>query len=354
MTYPSGPYGYGYAPPPPPPKPGVIPLVPLTFGQLLTGAFSAYGRYWKPLVGVAAAAYGTATAIVVGALLLAWNAVSGTVDRLSNLPKYQDPDWADLQALFVAFGCVWLVGAVCLVLATGLVHASAPVVAQEAVVGRPIGFGAVWRRAWSRLGAVLGSVFLTVLATFVPAALFVLGAGFLMAGTIMGIGASGSDEGVGQLIAGLVIFLAALATVPFALWLWVKFSLAPAAAVIEGSGALAALRRSAALVRGSWWRVFGCTIAMGAIVAVVSWAVQQVLSILAWIPMSTMSFDPGDSPGAFLASMSGLMAFVLIGSFAVQAVLAPLQPLLSALLYVDQRIRKENLGPVLARAAGVL
>lgn len=328
--------------------------MPLSFGQILTGAFSAFGRYWKPLLGVAVTAYGVATALVLGALLLAWNAVSGTVDRLSDLPHGQDPDFADIRGLFVALGCVWLTGALCLVLANALVYAAAPVVAQEAVLGRPLGFGAVWRRTWSRLGSVLGAVFLSMLATLVPAVLFLAGFAFVMAGAVMGIGPSGSDEGTGQMIAGLVLFLAALATVPLALWLWVKFSLAPAAAVIEGAATLTALRRSADLVRGSWWRVFGCTTAAGAIVAVVSWAIQQVFSILAWIPMSTVSFDADPSPGEFLASISGVMALVLVGSIASQALLAPLQPLVSALLYVDQRMRKENLGPVLARTAGLV
>lgn len=351
MTYPSGPYGYGYAPPP---KPGVIPLVPLTFGQILTGAFSAFGRYWKPLLGIATIAYGVATALVGGAMALAWNAVADNVDRLSGLPHDQDPDRADIQALFVAFVGVWLTGALCLVLANGLVYAAVPVVAQEAVLGRPVGFAAVWSRAWSRLGAVLSSVFLSMLAMFVPGVLFVLGAGMLMFGMIAGIGASGSDEGLGASLAGMLLLLGALATVPLALWLWVKFSLAPAVAVIEGAGAVGALRRSAGLVRGSWWRIFGCTIAAAAIVAVVGWAIQQVFSILAWIPMSTMDFDAEGSPSEIIASMSAVMGFVLVGSIASQAVLAPLQPLVSALLYVDQRMRQENLGPVLARTAGLV
>ncbi|MEU6932048.1 oxidoreductase [Streptomyces sp. NPDC046374] len=354
MTYPSGPYGYGYAPPPPPPKPGVIPLVPLSFGQILTGAFSAFGRYWKPLLGIAAIAYGVATALVGGAMALAWNAVSDNVDRLSNLPHGQDPEMADVRGLFVAFCCVWLTGALCLVLANALVYAAVPVVAQEAVLGRPVGFGAVWHRAWSRLGAVLASVLLTMLAALVPALLFVLGSGFLMYGMLAGIGASGSDEGMGPMVAGTLVLLVALATVPLTVWLWVKFSLAPAAAVIEGASPMAALRRSADLVRGSWWRICGCTLAAGAIVALVSGAIQQVFSILAWIPMSTLTFDADASPGDFIASMTGAMGIALIGGTASQALLAPLQPLVSALLYVDQRIRKENLGPVLAQTAGLL
>lgn len=354
MTYPSGPYGYGYAPPPPPPKPGVIPLAPMSFGQILTGAFSAFGRYWKPLLGVAVTAFGVATALVLGAVLVAWNAVSDNIDRLSNLSPHQDPDVADIRGLMLAFVCVWLTGVLCLVLANALVYAAAPVVAQEAVLGRPVGFGAVWRRSWSRVGTVLSAVVLSMLAMFVPVLLFIVGFGLMIFGMVAGIGASGDDEGVGPAIAGVVFFLGALATVPFGLWLWVKFSLAPAAAVIEGAGGLAALRRSAELVRGSWWRIFGCTIATAAIAAVVNWAIQQVFSLIAWIPMSTMDFDADTAPTEVLGSMSVVMGVVLIGSIACQALLAPLQPLVSALLYVDQRMRKENLGPVLAQTAGVL
>ncbi|MER8045119.1 oxidoreductase [Streptomyces sp. NPDC094032] len=352
MTYPPGPYGYGYAPPPPPPKPGVIPLAPMTFGQILTGAFSAFGRYWKPLLGVAATAFGVATALVVGAVLVAWNAVSDNVDRLSNIPNGQDPDIADIRGLFLAFGCVWLTGMLSLMLANTLVYAAVPVVAQEAVLGRPVGFAAVWGRAWSRAGAVLSAVVLSMLAMLVPVLLFIVGFGLMMFGMLAGIGASGSDEGVGTTIAGLVFFFGALATIPFGLWLWVKFSLAPAVAVIEGAGGMNALRRSAGLVRDSWWRIFGCTIATVAIVAVVSWAIQQVFSILAWIPLSTLNFDADTAPTEVLRSMSAVMGIALIGSTACQAVLAPLQPLVSALLYVDQRLRKENLGPTLAQAAG--
>ena len=44
----------------PPPKPGVIPLAPLGLGDVLGGAFSTMGRYWKQLFGMAAALYGGA------------------------------------------------------------------------------------------------------------------------------------------------------------------------------------------------------------------------------------------------------------------------------------------------------
>ncbi|MFF5972773.1 oxidoreductase [Streptomyces sp. NPDC012769] len=354
MTYASGPYGYGYPPPPPPPKPGVIPLAPLGFGDILTGAFATYGRYWKPLVGVAVAAYAAAAALIGAALLVAWVAVEDDVQRLIAMPDGQSPDFSDVQPLIVAFVCVWLVAMVVYVVSSGLVFAAAPAVVQEAVLGRPIGFGAVWRRAWSRLGAVIGSVFLAMLATLVPMLLFMVGFGVLMAAMFASLASSeGSrtDDGSGLAVVGVLIFVGALALLPLALWLWIKFSLAPTVAVIEDQGPMASLRRSSALVKGSWWRVFGCTIATAMMVGMAVGLIQQVISQIGAIPMATIDLSAEPTPGEVFAAFGGLMVVLVIGQLVVQAVAAPFQPLVSSLLYVDQRIRRENLAQLLAQTA---
>ncbi|MEV5970674.1 oxidoreductase [Streptomyces sp. NPDC051921] len=354
MTYPSGPYGYGYAPPPPPPRPGVIPLAPLSFSEILTGAFTTYGRYWKPLIGVAVAAY-TAVAVLAGAaLLVAWAAVGEDIRRLADLPSGQDPEFADIQPLIVAFASVWLLVMAAYVVCGGLVSAAVPAVVQEAVLGRPLTFGAAWRRAWSRLGAVIGSVFLTMAATVVPMLLFLVGFALLMAGVITGIAASdggSADEGPGLAVVGLIFFLGALALLPLALWIVVRFSLAPTVAVIEGQGPVTSLRRSAALVKGSWWRVFGCTIGAGLMVGTVSGVLQQVLAQLGSFPLSTVNFGENPTPSEIVAAFGGVFFVLTIAQLLVQAVAAPFVPLVSGLLYVDQRIRKENLAPVLAETA---
>ncbi|MFE5297491.1 oxidoreductase [Streptomyces sp. NPDC056632] len=350
MTYPSGPYGYGYAPPPPPPKPGVIPLAPLNFSDILTSTFTTYGRYWKPLLGVAVAAYTAAGVLVGAALLLAWAAVGDDVRRLIDLPAGQDPVYADVRPLVIAFLCVWLVAMAGYIVCGGLVYAAVPAVVQEAVLGRPIAFGTVWRRAWSRLGAVVGSVFLAMLATVLPVVLFAAAVGLVMTSMIMGL--NDGDEGVGFALGGLFLFLAALALVPLGLWLWIRYSLAPTVAVIEGQGAMASLRRSAALVKGSWWRVFGCTLATGLIVGMVAGVIQQVISQAAAVPMSTVGLgEEPPSVGEVLSALGGMLAVAAVAQLLVQAVAAPFQPLVSGLLYVDQRIRKENLAPLLAQTA---
>ncbi|MEE1819034.1 hypothetical protein PUR59_28990 [Streptomyces sp. SP18ES09] len=49
----------------------------------------------------------------------------------------------------------------------------------------------------------------------------------------------GGDDGLGPLGG----FAGALLVLPLAFWIWVRFSLAPAAAVMEGQGAVASMRR---------------------------------------------------------------------------------------------------------------
>jgi MFS family permease len=351
MTYPPGPphpYGYGYPPPPPPPKPGVIPLAPLRVGDLLGGAFSAYGRYWKPLLGIAAIAYGGAGILVGGALLAAYGTITERLRRLDSLPEHADPPFDEFQPLFVGFGAIWLVAILGLFLATALVNAAVPAVVQEAVLGRPAPFGAVWRRAWSRIGPVIGSTLVSGLATVLPALLF--GAGGIL--LVVGVLSLEGDTDTSTAIAGAVCLLLAMAALPVGVWLWGKFLLAPAAAVIEEQGPVAALRRSAALVRGSWWRIFGCTLLMILIVGTVAGMVQQVVSIVAVLPMSLVPVDDRTGPGAAFSAMMGVMGVVGLVQLLVQAAMAPFQPLVTSLLYVDQRIRKENLAPTLAESAG--
>ncbi|MFE0643573.1 oxidoreductase [Streptomyces sp. NPDC058877] len=354
MTYfPGPPHGYGY-PPPPPPKPGVIPLAPLGFGDILTAAFTTYGRYWKPLLGVAVTAYASALVLIGLAALAAWGVVGADVQWLFDLPEDQDPVFADFQPLIVAFACLWLFATASYVICTGLVHAAVPAVLQEAVLGRPITFATAWRRAWSRLGAVVGAVVLTMLAAIIAMLLFLIGFSALMTGVLVGVAASvgdHADSGVGIAITGLLFFLMAVAMVPLALWIMIKFSLAPAVAVIEGRGAVASLRRSAVLVKGSWWRIFGCTIATGLMVGIVSGMLQQVIAQLGVFPMSTVNFGQHPTPGEVFGLIGGLLAVLVVAQLLVQAFAAPFQPLVSGLLYVDQRIRKENLAPTLAAAA---
>ncbi|MER5734786.1 oxidoreductase [Streptomyces sp. NPDC002262] len=348
MTYAPGPYGYGYAPVPPPPKPGVIPLAPLDLNHVLGGAFAAYRRHWKALLGITLVAYALAAAVIAGVGTAAW---AGLSDEWAHSSAAEDVSLSDLMPLLTLLGVLWLACAVGMLLATGLLHAAVAVVVQEAVLGRRVGFGTVWRRAWSRLGAVLGTVLVSAAAAVVPALLFLVGLFLVMAAVIASIGADDGTGAAGWAVTGVLFFLLALAATPPALWLWVKFNLAPTAAVVESAGTLTALRRSAQLVRGAWWRIFGYTLVMLLIVGGVTFVMQMVVSLTTQASLFAAPLAQHATPGTVFFSMGTAAVVSTLLMLLTQAVLGPLQPLASGLLYVDQRIRRENLAPVLAQAA---
>ncbi|MGY4917237.1 DUF7847 domain-containing protein [Streptomyces sp. 900116325] len=332
-----------------PPKPGVIPLRPLGLGDILGGAFSTMGRYWKQLFGVGAAVYGGALVVVGAAVAIAYSAVSDPLHRVMELSSEESPRSEDIVPLAIAFGAVWLVAVLVLMTATAMMYATVPAVLQDAVLGRPTTFGIIWRRAWARVPAVIGTVLLTSLVAVIPMVLM------MVAFIAMTIAFITLDSGSGSGVAIAVGILGALATAPLAIWLWVKFSLAPTAAVFEGQRPIAALRRSSQLVRGDWWRIFGISLLAILMASVAGYIIQLPFSILGMFPgvigMESLGSDPNAM--AVVVAMSGYLVATLLGQLVSQLVSATFPQLVTGLLYVDRRMRNENLGPVLAEAAAV-
>ncbi|MFJ5722801.1 hypothetical protein [Streptomyces sp. NPDC093149] len=333
----------------PPPKPGVIPLAPLRLGDIFGGAFSTIGRYWKQLFGVGVAVYGVALVVVGAATSIAYSATSDHLHRIISLSADQDPSSDDLAPVLIAFGAIWLVAMVALMLCTALMYAAVPVILQEAVLGRPTTFSVVWRRAWARVPAVIGTVILSSLIAMIPIVLMMVGFCALVISAITLTHESGAAVWTAL---GL---LGALATAPLAAWLWVKFSLAAPAAVFERQSPVAALRRSSQLVRGDWWRVFGISLLAFVMAAVANYVIQIPFSFLGMfsgvIGGSTLDEDP--NPASIAFAMSGYLVILVLGQLIGQLLSSTFPQLVTGLLYVDRRMRAENLGPVLAEAAAV-
>ncbi|ROQ74093.1 hypothetical protein EDD95_6786 [Streptomyces sp. CEV 2-1] len=331
-----------------PPKPGVIPLGPLRLGDIFNGAFSTVGRHGKQLFGIGAAVYGGALAVVVAALAIGYSATSGHLDRMFSLGSDEDPRTDDWVPVVIALCSIALVCLIAAVLSTALMYAAVPAVLQEAVLGRPTTFSAVWRRAWARVPAVIGTVFLTWVIAMIPLLLAWAGIIALMIGAI----AMDGGASIALVVIGIV---GAMVTAPLAVWLWVKFSLAPSAVVFENQGPIAAMRRSSALVRGDWWRIFGISLLAGAIAGVASYLIQLPFSFIGMFSGMLGSANLGDdpNPASIIVAMSGYLVVMMIGQLVSQLIVATFPPLVTGLLYVDRRIRTENLGPVLAEAAAV-
>ncbi|MFF0746143.1 hypothetical protein ACFYVL_37700 [Streptomyces sp. NPDC004111] len=345
-------WGGGWGPPPEAPKPGVVPLRPLAVGDILSGTFAAFGRHWKQLMGIAALVYCLALVVTGGAVALAVDSLTDEFDVIEQSIRAGDPEppWEAFRTIGYTFGVVALVGLVCLLLATAMTQAASPAALQEAVLGRRTTFGAIWNRAVRRLPAVLGVLLVPWLAVFVVLGLLVTGYAALMFGLVE---SGGSDLALTLTGVGL---LGALLLGPLAIWLWVLFSLAPAVAVFETAGPMRALHRSAQLVKGAWWRIFGITLLVWGMATVASWFIQVPFTFLGMFSMLPgMNFDPGSNAEAealqFLVSLGGYLLITMLGGFVSQIVVTFFPQLSTGLLYVDQRIRRENLAPVLAEAA---
>ncbi|NUS23953.1 MAG: hypothetical protein HOV92_07020 [Streptomyces sp.] len=328
---PGGGWGNGWGGPPPAAKPGVIPLRPLGVGEILDGAVSTMRTYWRTVLGISLTV-AVVTQIVV--ILL-----EGLVFNDTSTEALEDPS-ATLDELTRAMGDAMLSsGVVFLISLIGTIAATAllTTVTSRAVLGKSVTTGEAWRDARPQVAKLFGLIFLLVLIAF----------GVVAAGTLPGVlvALAGSGDGgaalavLGGLGAGVV-----------ALWLMVRFSLASPALMLEKQGIVKSLSRSAKLVRGSWWRVFG--------IQLLATIIANVVASIVVIPFAFLAAAlSGDGFTGFLNSGGDLgWTFLVvsgIGSVIGAMITFPITAGVTVLLYIDQRIRREALDLDLARAAGV-
>lgn len=131
----------------------------------------------------------------------------------------------------------------------------------------------------------------------------------------------------------------------------VRYALASPALMLERQGIAASLRRSAKLVKGSWWRIFG----IQSLTLLLTFLVAMIVSI----PFAIIALAADGSGIDGLVSGStpeyGWTYLVITGVGAVisSSITYPISAGVTVLLYVDQRIRREALDLELARAVGL-
>ncbi|MGG7573481.1 hypothetical protein [Streptomyces sirii] len=328
------PWGGGWAATPPAAKPGVIPLRPLGIGEILDGAVSTMRAHWRTVLGISlvvAVVAQTAVTIVTGV----WFQDGGRATTLSNdnVPPLRDT-MRQLGDTLAGSAITSVIGLLATIIATGLLT----MVVSRAVLGRPVTAGEAWRDARAQLPRLLG---LLVLLPAIVTAIFAVG---VAPGVILA--ATGTPD-IGLLLA----MLGGLAATVVSIWLWVRYSLASPALMLEKQGVIASMRRSAKLVRGSWWRVLGAQLLAYLLIAIVEFIIQIPATLIAFLigGESLMSWANGTSTSA------GWSFLVVLGIGAVisSTITFPISAGVTALLYMDQRIRREALDLELARAAGL-
>lgn len=333
--------------PPPAPQPGVIPLRPLATGEVLGGAFGTFRRYWKPLIGAMAAVQGIGILVVAATLAVTFAVTYDRFSAVFDLAPGENPEGSDVAAFFLSFVPAGVVLLLAMTVGAAMFSALCPALIQEAVLGRPVTFGSLWRRSCSRLPSVLGTVLLTALIAGGPVlVLYAICVPLIIMSTEL--------DGSGPPVAFGLLLLGSLLCVPFSVWLMARFSLAPAAAVCEGLGPVAALRRSSHLVRDGWWRVFGISM-LGYVVAMaVGYAIQMpfgFVGMFGLFPTLPGAGDPTPEPSTLIFGFVVYAAAVLLGGVISALFQFSFPQLVIALIYVDQRMRKEDLAATLTAAA---
>lgn len=325
-------WGNGWGGPPPAAKPGVIPLRPLSIGEILDGAISTMRAYWRTVLGISLT---VAVLTELCALLLQGVLLKDTTSTLS------DPDVTPtevLRSLGSITGGALLVGVVSVV-GTMVATALLTTVTSRAVLGKPLSIGEAWRESRGQFLKLLGLLMLLALIT----------GGVLVVGTLPGL--------VLGLVAGfdapavILLVLGILAAVVVMIWLTVRFSLASPALMLERQGVRKSLGRSAKLVQGAWWRVAGVQFLAGLIANIVSWIAVIPFTVIAFAvngEKMTALMGTGAQPAGW-----SFLLITGIGSVIGATLTMPVKAGVTVLLYIDQRIRREALDLELARAAGV-
>jgi hypothetical protein len=127
----------------------------------------------------------------------------------------------------------------------------------------------------------------------------------------------------------VLLILPGLAVLCAGIFFAVRWSLTVAAMMAEDIGPIRAFGRSWNLVKGMWWRTFGIIFIAGVAYSILTLALLALFNVVAAI-----------IPGLSTDFRSGLAT---AATTLVDALIAPIFPVVLTLLYFDLRVRKEGL-----------
>lgn len=319
------------------PKPGIIPLRPFTLTDLFSGSFSALRKNPSVLFGF------TIIVMTVVALLSLAGTMLPLFSFTSLMSNDLDPQASTKALLDSAYMSVvsTIVGYIALLagsfLAGTVLDGVLSVAVSQLVIGKKITFKQSWALVKPRLWSMLGASLLSMLAVGSP--LLVLVILFFMSLYSW----PGSDAFFS--LFGLLLALA-LPVVLASYVISIRFLYAPICAVLEEKGPIEAVKRSWALTSGSFWVTLGRVILINVVVGFIAGMIVQIIGIIAAIFMFTILSDPS-------TVWSTIILYGVISALQMLAysLVVPILAAYQTLMYVDEKIRKENFAPLLAHAS---
>ena len=192
-------------------------------------------------------------------------------------------------------------------------------VVSRAVLGQPATLADAWAATRPRFWALIGVSLLGTLLWLLP----------VVVAVVLG------------LLTGGVGLLLLIGAVPLSVYLYVSFTLAPPALVLERIGVVASLKRSRTLAGRGWWRVLG--------ILLLTTILTSVVAGILTIPVGLVT---GITAGLGTGDVSvGMLILNTVAAGIAQILVAPYEAGMRALLYVDQRMRTEGLDVALQAAA---
>lgn len=311
-------------------KPGIIPLRPLSIGDIYQGAFAAIKTNTRTMFGFTAALLGVVLVISIGINYLIINLV---------LPNYLSPNspyaaaFTSLSGSFSQLG-----GALLQALATVLLSGLIVVAVSRSVLGRVASSKEVWERTKSKFLPLIG---LNIITSIISSLMMIIGIAVFFV-LLAGVASTAKTDrelfqGLGISLVGLLILMVVSALVSY--YLSIKFSVASPAMVLENLGVFAAIGRSWSLTRGNFWRLFGINILTAIITSMVAGIFGGIAGALSAIFVVVGSSSPED----MLASLNTTYILAMVMSTIAQLLILPFTSSVNALLYIDLRMRKEGL-----------
>jgi uncharacterized membrane protein len=296
-------------------------LRPLTTSQVLDRTFQLYKQNFLLFVGIA---------VVGPGLTLIASLIQLAILGAPSMPDPQKLDPVFLKAFFVRAAIGGVIGVIVLTvgnaIATGatihavsMVHLGKTTTIVESY--RKIK-SIFWRIVWIivRIFFITWGPFIGVYLAFIGSA---LGLPFLLRG-------SSSAAALGLVpVLGLALlgFPAALVWAVFA---YCRYALAVPACTIEGLPTKNALLRSKFLSKGSFWRIF-CIFAL---TVLLGFGLTSVLQIPALLFANPFAMKPGPMN-------TGYLFWAQLGEFLGRTLASPVATIAIALVYYDERVRKE-------------
>ena len=312
-------------------QPGIIPLRPLTVGELFNGAFQAVRVNPQTMFGFA-----FAIMAIVG-LVEALFSSSSTTTLSHAISSQSAQDVFD--SLGSALGSFATSGLS--LLATAFLSGMLALTVWDAVLGRKSSPADAWHRFSPRFVPVLLATLLIGIIEFVAIMVVVLI--FIIPFFLVVVNAASArsydsaSAGIGGAFA--ILFLMLVALIVVGCFLTVKFAFTSSAVVLEGLGPVDAIKRSWSLSKGSFWRILGRIWLIGIVTGLISTVLGAIVGAILGV-----SANAADSVGMLVAVSAFLGALL-------SAVVIPVQSSFYTLMYLDERMRKENLAPMIAQEA---